>query len=670
MIGLLDFETQSEIDLRHCGGRNYAEHGSTRILCLVMSIESNLHVWVNGPWPSVFIPRPKLLGDRSFETYVSNTIPDVFLGCDTLVAHNADDFDALVWKEKVSREPRTWVDTIHRARSSGLRGSLDELGQRFLGVGKDEVGKRMLNKVMTLPNKHTLPGNVGLIASYCIQDVIILEYLHEKLQEVGPFDSKTLASHRECNSRGVLFDAALARKIIAWGEEESENAKSEIRKIEPKIVDKLRSPEVIRSWLESEGVTLPDMRKETVEHFINDPDDYSDVEVPPQVFRVLELRKSCLRITGAKLSQALASVSPDGRLRDSFTFHGAHTGRWSGRRVQLQNLPRGVSGLNVRGIIEGSVDYRGEALRLETLRQSTPASPVMASKPITSHDILSTMIRPCFYGHDLLIADYNAIECRGAAWLAGEDKLLEVFRNKGSPYETTATRIFGRTITKKDVVERFIGKETTLGSTYQMSAGKFERYLENKGINLSACGVTGEQCITSFRENYPRLVACWYELNRRAMYVVLTGSIESVAKCRMYMRDGNLHIELPSGRILWYRKARVEKCIAQWGDEIDQVVYEGIRHTTNLFGGKLLENITQAVCRDLLAAAMSRSKFPNVLHAHDELVSEGQDERVHEHGQSMAVVPEWARDFPIGVEYFSCPRYVKEPWSDSVKGNV
>lgn len=670
MIGLLDFETQSAVDLKHCGGRNYAEDESTRILCLVMLVENTFHCWINGPWKSVFVPRPKVLGDRELITYVATTIPPIFLRPDTLVAHNADEFDRIVWEKKVSREPRTWVDTIHRARSAGLRGSLDELGKRFLGIGKDDVGKRILNKVMTLPNKHTLPGNVGLIASYCVQDVVILERIYNELPDISRCDYSTLHAHRACNSLGVRFDRRLAERIISWGEDEAENAKNEIRNLEPSIVDKLRSPQVMLQWLESEGVHLPDVRKETIERFLNEPDEYSDVEVSSHVSRILELRKSCLRITGAKLKQALASVSSDGRLRDCFVFHGAHTGRWSGRRVQLQNLPRGVPGLNVRGIIEGEVDYRAEAERLETLRLSTPASPVMVSKPITSHDVLSTLIRPCFCG-DLLIADYNAVECRGAAWLCDEEKLLEVFRSGGSPYETTATKIFGRKITKKDTVERFIGKETTLGSTYQMSANKFEKYLENKGINLASCGVTGEQCITSFREAYPRLVSTWYDLNNTAMYVVLSGSKEVVAKCTMYMRGSTLNIVLPSGRTLYYNNARVEKCVPVWGgDPINQIVYEGIRSTTNLFGGKLLENITQAVCRDLLACSMVRSKWPIVLHAHDELVGEGRAIEVHEFGKSMAVNPDWCMDFPLGVEYFSCPRYVKEPWETSIRGKV
>jgi len=210
-----------------------------------------------------------------------------------------------------------------------------------------------------------------------------------------------------------------------------------------------------------------------------------------------------------------------------------------------------------------------------------------------------------------------------------------------------------------------------------MGVNRFANECKLKGVDLVAAGVTAEQAVGMYREANPAIKAAWYALNRTALATVKTQQMGYACKCRFAYVGGALVVNLPSGRDLVYREARVESVPAKWDDTqmIEAVTFlKGAGYRSQLYGGKLAENIVQAICRDLLFHAgvrASREGIEIVMHVHDELVAE-----VHEADAGalllrlciiMSEGAPWSKGFPIGVEGFTCKRYVKSAWSDSME---
>lgn len=417
------------------------------------------------------------------------------------------------------------------------------------------------------------------------------------------------------------------------------------------------------------------------------------MSIDPVVLQVLRLRSAATRITAGKLSNALASVTVDDkRLRDMGVYYGAHTGRFTGRKVQIQNLPRGVDEFSSEGYL-----YRGEATweRLEKYRgiaeeirqqagTKNPEVPIDAA--------ISSLIRPCFTageGNVLLVSDYNAIELRGVAKLAGEQGLLDALRNGEDIYRSMASRLYG--VPPEDItdLQRWVGKQIILGCGYQMSAAKFDLMVSNFGVSLEAAGVTAEQCIEAFRSVYPAIAGVvageyngrpywrggvWHQFGNAVLACVADGTAGNLSGCAV-SRDGrNLVIALPSGRPIIYRNARIELLRARMagkpvGDPKPTVVYDHPRgYVSVLFGGKIVENVVQGMCRDLLVCALiqcERAGLCPVFHVHDEIVCEVDKEAAGTGLRTLTEImseklPWWATGFPVAVKGYITERYVKK----------
>jgi len=359
--------------------------------------------------------------------------------------------------------------------------------------------------------------------------------------------------------------------------------------------------------------------------------------------------------------------------------------------VQVHNLPKGMAKLDVEGILTSPLTY-------DVLKDAVAANH-KHHPHATPDDILSTLIRPTLRAAPdmrLLIMDYGAVECRGVGWVASEQRLLDVFRADGDVYLDMASMIFGRTVTKEDKLERNVGKVTVLGAGYGLSAAKFGLYTANQGIDLAAAGVTAEQCIERFRAAYPHIAGfpsgeidskvmrrngLWHHLNDAALEAVRDRKVVGSHPCLFGYYGGCLIIRLPSGRELVYRQARVEDRVPAYcaflglrGKPRPTVVYNGPRGEAVLYGGKITENVVQAICRDLLADALVRleeARLPVVLHVHDEAVCEvpadGAEELLHRMAAIMSTPPAWAEGFPVKVEGFACERYVKSPFKGCVE---
>jgi DNA polymerase len=401
--------------------------------------------------------------------------------------------------------------------------------------------------------------------------------------------------------------------------------------------------------------------------------------IDPLILQVLRLRTIATRITAGKLQNAIDSVEDDGRIRDMHVYHAAGTGRYGGRRVQVQNLPRGAAGVDIPGLV---ADLTWERVQAEAARLKTGVD-----------DVLSALIRPAFTaapGHVLAICDYAAIEARGVAWVAGEEKLLEAFRAGDDIYRTLAALLYA--VEPKDVTseQRWVGKQIILGCGYGMSDTKFGLMCASFGVKLEDVGVTAKQCVELYRDTYPRIAGLvageyegrpyrrggiWHQFGIAAMRVA-TGesSAEHVGRCRVAMDDRAMTIRLPSGRGINYRNTRVMDLPARVagvpvGAPKPTIVYDSPRRVepTVLYGGKLVENVVQGIARDLLCDALVRVRHLNpVLHVHDEIVCEVpaqlSEGMLEELAGVMCDPPEWAEGFPVSVEGYVSPRYTKSKW--------
>lgn len=317
------------------------------------------------------------------------------------------------------------------------------------------------------------------------------------------------------------------------------------------------------------------------------------------------------------------------------------------------------------------------------------------------NQVLSSLIRPCLVpsaGHELLVNDYAGIEARGVAWCAGEEELLTQFAVGADIYCNMATRIFNRQITKKDKDERNVGKVTILGCGYGMGGPKFAATCVKANVDLAAVGLKAAQVIEVYRDTYPLIAGrvvdrsadgrayrrggLWKGYQNAVWNAVEKGEPGDVGKCHIWNDKGHLIITLPSGRELVYRKAAIEEKVPNYCKTLGlpeipkpTVTYanpKGFRG--DLYGGKITENIVQAICRDLMAEALVRLEDAGlrpVGHVHDEVICEVPTGRSEEHLAAvqacMVHTPKWARGFPIKVEGFCAPRYVKEPWTTWVQ---
>lgn len=685
----IDIETQSAADLPAVGGAAYAADASTRVLSLVVHCNGVTHIWVPAAplpaaptlWPAGWPEEPRAL-------YRGRELPDAIrrLAADpavAFVAHNADAFDALIWRDVVKGPPVRWVDTIHDARAAGYPPALDDLALATLGRGKDTDGAAYMKSVTRLDadgrTPHEQPGIVAAVARYNVADVLLLRDVYPHI--AGAAEPDIVAVDRAVNARGVRFDESLAARICAVSADMVADATAEIerRTAGELTAADIRSVPKMRRWLESRGVRLANLRRETVDQFLADPDaavgDTDDAappwEVSADVLEVLRLRQSALRITGAKLSRAIASSAGRERLYGLHVYYGAHTGRWASRGVQTHNLPRGAKGVDVPALTAPG------GLTLESVRAE--AQRINAS----ADDVLSTLIRPCFIpsaGARFTVVDFASIECRGLAWAADEVGLLRAFRDDGDPYLLTASRIFGRPCTRADVAERQIGKVVTLGCGYGMSAPRLADYCALAGVDLSAAGVTAADCVEGYRDAYAAIAGqraggrdgrvfrrggLWHRYEA-ALTTAVAGGVARDGRCEFRREGRAVTVRLPSGRRLFYRLARVEDRVPVYstdGRARPTLIYESPRGERTLYGGKIAENVIQAICRDLLAAALARLEAAGVtvvMHIHDEIVAESADPR--RVADIVAAAPAWAAGLPVAVEGYACPRYVKSAW--------
>jgi DNA polymerase len=630
---VLDLETTSTADLRKTGAHAYSEHPDTKVTVLCFAIDDGpVETWVSGPVPGCFL--------------------DAVNQGAAVVAHNYL-FEYNIYHHKlVPRWPpiplSQWSCTMARALVAGYPASLDLVGRAIGLTQQKDHGSRDLMLRFARPRStnpttwwhETDPMRFQALCDYCVKDVLAERELDRKIPELSPRERLVFELDHHINQRGLAIDHLLVGELAALTSEAQTHLTSEISRLTGGQVRTLNQVAQLRDWLKAQGLDTPDLRRATVKTLLLD----NTLSGPPRV--ALQARLDASRSSTAKLAAIVSARSADGRVRGTFQYYGgARTGRWAGRRLQPQNLFRGSikdvpSALSV---IRAGADPED----LEMLFEDS-ALGVVASC------MRSTIVAGP--GKRLVIADLAQIEARVLAWLAGQQDALGVFEAGQDIYVETARKIGSS--------NRNLGKVLVLACGFGMGHVRFRQTALTYGVVLDEDEAA--DAVRAWREVNHRIVDLWWGGHRALMRVMRAGpgAQERVGFCTIVYRPGALLIKLPSQRHLVYRHPRIE--INDQG--FDEFTYMGslgggwVR--LRAWPGKIAENITQAVARDVMVEAMLKlGKVPLVATIHDELVAEvlaiKADQTLDLMLTIMRQTPAWAPGLPVDAVGFIVRRYQK-----------
>lgn len=446
--------------------------------------------------------------------------------------------------------------------------------------------------------------------------------------------------NEEINDRGIGIDMVFVEGAIAMDDKSKKNLTETIQDMTN--LDNPNSVQQMKNYLAENGLEMESLGKKEVAEIL---------KVAPEHLReVLSLRQQLAKSSVKKYTAMQNAVCSDGRARGMFQFYGANrTGRFSGRLIQLQNLPQNhIFDLAEARAIVRSGDYEV----MDMLYEDIP-------------DTLSQLIRTAFVpqnGRKFIVADFSAIEARVLSWLAGEKWRMEVFAKNGDIYCETASRMFGVPVEKHGLNGhlRQKGKQAELSCGYGGSVGAL------KAMGALAMGMQEEELqplVDSWRAANPHIVDFWWEVDRAVKMVVKQRIPAEVCGIKMYWKSGFLFIVLPSGRKLAYVKPRMGE--NKFGGE--SVTYEGVGATKKWerlesYGPKFVENIVQAISRDVLIYAMQTLRNCSIVaHVHDEIIIEA------DRGMSLEAVceqmgrtPTWAKGLILNADGYECEFYKKD----------
>ena len=654
-----DYETYSECDLKEAGAWNYAMHPSTEVLCLGWAFDNDE--------PTIFDPR------------VDFCLPDEVVEAVQRGVHvnawNAN-FERAITTHVGPRYgiplPATgqWRDSMGLAAHLAMPMKLATCA-KVLGLveQKDKDGTRLLNK-FSCPRKPTKkdprtrispnddPEDFARLLEYCRQDVRTERAVKNALpiNELPAYEQRIWEVDSDVNARGVLLDRDLISGAIRLLNTCQSEGTRQLREITGGLVETPGQRDRIKAWCGAQGVFIGSLASELMPEVLARP-------LPANVRALLELYSSLGQSSTSKYPTMWGAMSPhDDRVRGCAQYHSATTGRWGGRKVQFQNLPRpycDVSTLRpeVAAADKPTIDRISEACNLDTMT-------------VLRDTIRHAVIAP--KGKTLLVSDLASIEARVLGWVANEEGYLKAFREKKDLYRVTAALIFNKTYEeiKKGSVERHLGKESVLGLGYQMGGPAFIVNCRDKGIKatLASDALIIETC-AKYRRAYPNIVKLWRDIETCAVACVSTGQATKLGCLRMEMVKGYLTIILPSGRRLWYPGAHVKMQKTAWGQDKLQIRFfcephPGAWVLNSTYGGKLTENVVQAIARDILAEGLVNANCSGIMDpvmtVHDEIVAEADEGTDPELlATIMSTTPPWAPGLPLGAEAFASPFYKK-----------
>ena len=639
----IDIETYSEADLSKSGVYKYVDAPGFEVLLFGYSADG-------GPVKVISLAEGEELPQKIKEALLDDTV--------LKFAFNAQ-FERVCLEKYlgVHLAPDAWRCTMVSSLYLGLSGSLAQVGA-VLGVEKKklETGKDLI-KFFSVPCKPTktnggrtrnLPEHDRekwqQFITYNARDVETEMDIMEKVARfpVPDFLWKQYAQDQRINDLGIELDMALVTQAIKCDEESRERYLKRAQELTG--LENPNSPIQLKEWILSNGVEMETLTKAEVASVM-------ETATGP-VKEVLELRQLLSKSSVKKYVAMETCRCSDGRAHGLLQFYGANrTGRWAGRLVQVQNLPQNhIPDLAVaRNLIKS-----GCFEAVELLYDSIP-------------DTLSQLIRTAFVpreGCKFMVADFSAIEARVIAWLAGESWRQEVFRNNGDIYCASASQMFGVPVEKHGVNGelRQKGKIAELALGYGGGVGAM---ISMGAIDMGLAEEELQPIVDSWRQSNPAIVKLWWDVHRCVIKAVKDKQPQTYKCLTFEYQSGMLFIGLPSGRRLAYAKPSVYR-----NDyDRDEIAYMGVDATKkwgkiDSYGPKFVENIIQAMSRDILAEAMARMEaagYDIVMHVHDEAVIEAPRDAVLEDAcQIMSKAPDWTPGLILNAAGYECEFYQKD----------
>ncbi len=671
---VLDIETSSACDIKS-GAWAYSQHSSTIIYCVVFG-------WQETSGARHFVEWVPQDGD------LPDDIRDFVVGGGSLVAHNVS-FEHAIWTNILAPvygwpqpDDGQWRDT----QAVGLYYNLPQSLKGLSGIvgasseAKDTDGAKLM-KAMANPIGgtdgqwvyDTDPEHIQRLVEYCRQDVVATLACWTQLKQL-PLDAAVQwRADQAVNRRGVQLDVEYAGRILATAEKRSTALQQVVEDETLGVLKNATATPALKGWVKAAGVTLPvkvtkkktgASKSETLdatatEKLLALPD------LPPTVRTVLSIRKEANKITSLqKLKRVPLMVGSDGRLRNALQFCGAHTGRWTSYGLQLHNLPKNKLSKPVIDAAETAVRWVDHELL-----------DILVDNPLASLSQLLRRVIIARFGYELIAADYSAIEARVLAWLCYATKKLDLFHAGEDVYVHTAASIGSG--------DRQLGKVCDLALGYGMGVMKFDVTAADAGCPMELRETY--RVHRAWRGDNPEVCSFWHELEDAVRTSILEGVPTTAGRIRVgcpHSRGARvLTLVLPSGRALCYwsphivRTTKKIQSVTEDGVIVErEMTSDEIRFLTmgsdktkmvpeSTYGGKLVENVTQGVARDILSAGLTKVEahpvYHPVVHVHDSLAAEvlnGTGD-VQEFCDLLTDSPAWAAGLPLKAEGYRSDRF-------------
>lgn len=675
---VVDIETTSECDLSACGAWVYSEHPTTRLLCLA--------------WCDADTDAAPQSWDLLTGTYADlEAALEALLRADLLIAHNAN-FERHCLRNLAGPafgEPQRWMCSAMLSGSLGRPRALADACKSLClprDKQKDARGTRLLNTFsrktpagrIYAPDEK--PAEFWELVAYCRQDVVAERAIWRALE---PFADRYLRDQWildcEVEDFGVPIDALEvegARRLYGKLQADAEKRCNDLTG-----GVSLRSTPALRAWTRAQGWPLDSFASAAVDEALADS---LMCEQSPTVAEFLRLRKTAGGTAGKKYEAILNMLAKDGHCHGILVGRGAHTGRYVGKGLQPQNLPRGLIDKayipEVRRIAKYAATHDVDRAETElAFWVGDDANDALAA-------ILRDCIAPLSEDECLVVADYSAIEARVLAWLAGEDWVEDIFRGDGKIYERTAAAMYGKSVDSITKHERMAGKIATLALGYGGGVGALQAFAAGYGVDFD--DAAADEIVSSWRKARPKTVALWSALDDLLLsaacgaysrqHRLCIGGARLIARREKIAGRDTVQVVLPSRRALTYWAPRVEQvrgrreiAVETYGaggggqDSRLPAEAEGARYS-RIWGGRICENIVQAVAFDLLLSSLFRMHDAGLkiaFHVHDEIVvvakTKDADDVAHIMCQCMTDPPEWASGLPLATEPEIMPRYRK-----------
>lgn len=700
LIGV-DVETRSAVDLRKAGAFRYFEDPTTDVLCA-----------------SVELPDGRMVNWTRDQPCPPDVAAHIEAG-GLVYAWNAT-FEWLAFKHVLG--PRYgWPipkisqmrDTMAYAAAVSIPQAL-EMAAKALGLDeqKDKEGKRLINKFSKprRARKGDIPGQLywnepedhpedfrKFSEVYCPQDVVVEREVRKRLVPLSAAEQEVWEFTLRMNDRGVRIDLPLVDAMLIIAEDAKKMLDQRMRDATDGAVTACSQVEVLKAWCIDNYVPVDSLDKASLAALLDD-------DLPQNVRTALELRKEAAKTSTAKLNTMKACVCSDGRAKGLHAYHGAGTGRWAGRLIQTQNMPRGT------GTVKNPERAKVHFLKADVALIEMLYGPAMSA--------CSDMLRSCLIpseGHRLVVADYSSIEGRVTAWVAGEADELDAYRANDAGtgagiYEIAAGGIFGVDPFKVSGDQRQVGKAASLAlgfgggvlafysmaniygidmapvypilerttdpDVWERAEKRYEECLEraDTGTDLLTreAWIASEVTKVLWRAKHPGTVKLWSGLQDAAFNAVESpGTIHTYGCISYVVRNGFLWCRLPSGRCLAYGNPQIRDRKTPWGETRPAVTVMGVDSVTRkwrrfaLYGGLATENVVQAIARDLIAhgsLVAEAAGYPVVLTVHDEDVADVPTGHGSLAGFETALcdLPDWGAGIPLVAAGYEANAYKKD----------